>query len=74
MREKAYQTFEEVDSKCDGRKNGPVISLKEGRVRFARGSRGADSVKLPRSMKIPTKAAALSLPMISLCFLTKLAL
>ena len=36
--------------------------------------RGADSVKLPRSMKIPTKAAALSLPMISLCFLTKLAL
>ena len=37
-------------------------------------SRGADSVKLPRSMKIPTKAAALSLPMISLCFLTKLAL
>ena len=35
---------------------------------------GADSVKLPRSMKIPTKAAALSLPMISLCFLTKLAL
>ena len=37
-------------------------------------TRGADSVKLPRSMKIPTKAAALSLPMISLCFLTKLAL
>ena len=37
-------------------------------------SRGADSVKLPRSMKIPTKAAALSLLMISLCFLTKLAL
>ena len=36
--------------------------------------RGADSVKLLRSMKIPTKAAALSLPMISLCFLTKLAL
>ena len=36
--------------------------------------RGADSVKLPRSMKIPPKAAALWLPMTSLCFLSKLAL
>ena len=37
-------------------------------------SRGADSVKLPRRKKIPTKAAAISLPMISSRFLSKLAL
>ena len=32
------------------------------------GTQGADSVKLPRSKKIPTEAAALSFPMI--CFKT----
>ena len=37
-------------------------------------ARGADSVKLPRSKKILTKAAAFSLPLISHCFLAKLAL
>ena len=41
---------------------------------FLFASRGAGSVKLPRSMKIPTKAAALCLPIISLCFFIKLAL
>ena len=36
-------------------------------------NRGADSVKLPRSKTILTKTAAFSLPLISLCFLAKLA-
>ena len=33
--------------------------------------RGAKSVKLPRSKKIPTNAAPVPLPIISFCFLTK---